>query len=292
MLVRDDAGVSLWSRRGTDLTATFPEIAAAAAEQVAPGAVLDGELVVWTGGRLDFEVLQERMGRGARSAAAHARRRPASFALFDVLAVDGRDVRGRPLRERRALLEEAATSWRPPLNLSPVTGDVDEAREWFETYTVAGVEGLVVKGAGEAYRGGERAWLKVKHRATLDVVCAAVIGTMTQPQQVVAGLPIDGELRIVGRTGPLTPTARRALAVHLRPPAGEHPWPAQVAPGAFGRFNADRSEPVTLTRVEPLVVEVSADAAWSGRSFRHALRLLRARPDAEVSAVEPPRRGQ
>jgi len=233
-------GARIWSRRGTDLTATFPEIAGAVAEQLVPGAVLDGELVVWESGRLAFEALQERMGRGPRTAAAAARARPASLAAFDVLAVDGRDVRPKPFDARRALLVELASSWRPPLNLSPVTDDVDEAREWFEAYAAVGVEGLVVKGGAESYRGGERSWLKVKHRSTVDVVCAAVTGTLSQPQEIVAGLPIDGDLRIVGRTTPLTPGARRRLVPLLRRPVGEHPWPARISPGTFGRFNARR----------------------------------------------------
>src|SRR5690606_1255945 len=161
--------------------------------------------------RLAFEVLQERMGRGPRAAAAAARARPASLVAFDVLELDGHDVRAEPFDARRALLVELAATWRPPLNLSPVTDDVDEAREWFETYTAVGVEGLVVKGGAEPYRGGERSWLKVKHRSTVDVVCAAVIGPLSHPQEIVAGLPIDGDLRIVGRTTSLTPGARRRL---------------------------------------------------------------------------------
>ena len=287
ILARDGARVSLWSRRGTDLTATFPEVAGAAAEQLASGMVLDAELVVWTAGRLDFGSLQERMGRGPRAAAQHARVHPASAAVFDVLATGGDDVRGMPLSLRRALLEDLAALWRPPLNLSSCTNDVDEAREWFETYVVAGVEGLVVKGADQPYRGGQRDWLKVKHRSTVDVVCAAVIGPLTAPEQVVAGLPIDGQLRIVGRTGPLSPVARRALAGMLRAPVGEHPWPAVVPAGAFGRFGRERG-PVKLTRVEPVVVEVSADAAWSGSSYRHLLRFVRVRPDLPVDEVSPP----
>lgn len=47
VLARDDAGVRLWSRRDADLTRTFPEVAAAAAEQAEPGTLLDGELVVY-----------------------------------------------------------------------------------------------------------------------------------------------------------------------------------------------------------------------------------------------------
>jgi ATP-dependent DNA ligase len=52
----DEVGMRLWSRHGTDLTSTFPEVAAAAAAQVEPGTVLDGELVVWSRG-LDFDAL-------------------------------------------------------------------------------------------------------------------------------------------------------------------------------------------------------------------------------------------
>lgn len=62
----------------------------------------------------------------------------------------------------------------------------------------AGIEGLVVKGAAQAYEGGQRQWLKVKHRDVLDVVCGAVIGSRAQPAAIVAGLPIGGALRIVG----------------------------------------------------------------------------------------------
>ncbi|MDQ0820692.1 hypothetical protein QFZ79_003062 [Arthrobacter sp. V4I6] len=43
-----------------------------------------------------------------------------------------------------------------------------------------------------------------------------------------------------------------------------------------------------LTRVEPLVVEVSADVTWTGKSFRHPLRYLRARPDLDPAAVQLP----
>lgn len=75
----------------------FPEITTAVAAQLAVGVVLDGELVVWQDGRLAFEVLQERMGRGLRSAAAAARALPASLAPFDVLAAGGRDLRARHL---------------------------------------------------------------------------------------------------------------------------------------------------------------------------------------------------
>ncbi|MFC8796922.1 ATP-dependent DNA ligase [Promicromonospora sp. NPDC057138] len=284
----DQRGANLWSRRGTNLSTTFPEIRSACVDQLAPGTVLDGEVVIWSSGRLDFSSLQTRMGRGPRSAAAHAVGHPASYAAFDVLACAGRDVRPLRFDDRRELLEQLAAIWRPPLNLSPVTGDREVAIEWFETYSVVGIEGLLVKGGAQPYPAGQRGWLKIKHRETVDVVCGAVIGTRSAPQEVVAGLSIDGRLRIVGRTTPLSPSARRALAPWLRPPAGEHPWPAQVPRTALSRFNAARGDVVDMTLVEPIVVEVSADVGWDGQSFRHLLRFVRVRPDTEVGSVEPP----
>jgi ATP-dependent DNA ligase len=289
VVVRNDLTVSLWSRQGTDLTAAFPEIANAAAQQVPPGFVLDGEAVVWAEGRLDFDALQQRLSGGPSVVAALVRERPASFAAFDLLAVAGRDVRTLPLERRRELLEALAGDWRPPLHLSPATRDPYEARDWYERWPATGIEGLVVKGLAQPYAGGRREWLKVKHRDTVEVVCGAVIGAFDHPESVVVGLPMDGRLRIVGRSSPLRASAARSLARLLTPPRGLHPWPARVPASVLQRFDRDRPF-VDLTLVEPVVVEVSADTAWSGRAFRHAVRYVRARPEVRPEDVALPQR--
>lgn len=175
-----------------------------------------------------------------------------------------------------------------PLNLSPVTDDIDQARAWFEELPATGIEGLVVKGAGQRYEGGQRQWQKVKHRDTVDVICGAVIGSRQHPEALVVGLPIDGELRIVGRSSPLAASVSRNLGKTLDEPVGPHPWPAQVKPGVLDRFNAGGRGPVALTLVEPVVVEVSADVAWSGRSFRHSARFVRRRPELSPADVRLP----
>jgi ATP-dependent DNA ligase len=154
--------VRLWSRNGNDFTAKFPDVEAALVAQVDVDCVLDGELVVWTGERLDFGALQQRMA----NTAATVRRRlapaqPASFVAFDVLAVDSVDVRPMRWTARRTRLEALAAGWTPPLQLSPVTADADEAKEWLEAFKANGVEGLVVKGASSRYLPGRRDWLKV-----------------------------------------------------------------------------------------------------------------------------------
>jgi hypothetical protein len=129
--------------------------------------------------------------------------------------------------------------------------------------------------------------MKLKHRETVEVVCGAVIGPITQPSEIVAGLILEGELRIVGRSTPLKTAAGRELARWLQPPRSAHPWPTTVKGTTLDRFNRDK-EPVTLTLVEPVVVEVSADTAWSGRSFRHPLRLVRARPELSPADISLP----
>lgn len=288
-LIVSDREVSLWSRQGKDLTRYFPDLVQAAADQIPSGCVVDGEAVIWTGDRLDFESLQRRMVTSKAELGALANERPASFVAFDLLAVAGHDTRGLSFSDRRTLLEELGRDWIAPMNISPVTKDREQALRWFEDMAPAGIEGLVVKGADQRYEGGSRRWLKVKHRDVLDVVCAAVIGPVSQPSAIIAGLPLQGRLRIVGRSTPLSAPVARRLAEHLRPPRGAHPWPEEISEGMLNRFSKDNG-PVRLTLVEPFVVEVSADVAWSGQAFRHPLRLVRPRPELDPQdVIVPPR---
>ena len=287
VIFRAEGRSSLWSRQGKELTKYFPELESAAAEMIPDGCVIDGEAVVWSEGRLNFEALQRRLSAGREGLLALVSALPASFIGFDVLGVAGRDARNLPLKDRRALLEELATVWVPPLSVSPQTTDLELAKEWFEDRAAAGYEGLVAKSSIQPYLGGKRIWLKSKKRSELDVVCGAVIGPMDRPTEIVAGLPIADELRIVGRSSPLKPADSRALSRWLRPPVGAHPWPSTVKGTTLDRFNRDAS-PVELTLVEPVVVEVTADAAWSGRSFRHALRFRRVRPELNPDEVQFP----
>jgi ATP-dependent DNA ligase len=67
------------------------------------------------------------------------------------------DLRSQHWTARRKCLEQLAAAWTPPAQLTPVTSDIDEAREWFDVLpTAMGVEGLVVKGASTRYIPGRR----------------------------------------------------------------------------------------------------------------------------------------
>lgn len=104
---RDDV-VRLWSRQGKDLTAAFPDLASASEAQVPDGFLVDGEAVVWTDGRLDFDALQRRLASRGASLRTLVRDRPAAF---DVLAVAGHNATRLQWTDRRALLEELAGTW-------------------------------------------------------------------------------------------------------------------------------------------------------------------------------------
>jgi len=276
VVVRTASSTRLWSKQGRDLTDRFPDIAAAALAQVPAGTVLDGEVVIWNGSRLDFGLLQQRMVTGAGRIAAQVAAHPASYVAFDVLAVGGADLRDRRLSRRRAELESLASRWAPPMQLSSSTGDLEEARRWFDDFRPAGVEGLVAKGAGTRYAPGRREWLKVKSWETTEVLAGGVIGTLDRPSQLVAGRYRDGELVVVGRTSPLSPAQSAELGAVLTAAGEDHPWPERIGTGRFGGGRLS----VPLTRVVPdVVVEVSADAALQAGVFRHPMRYVRVRPD-------------
>ncbi|WP_199837804.1 MULTISPECIES: ATP-dependent DNA ligase [unclassified Streptomyces] len=218
VILLDEAGqVTLQARSGRDVTAAFPDLERAAARLPA-GAVLDGEVVVWSGGRIDFAAVQRRAAATPLRAGALARALPASYAAFDLLAEGGDDCRRLPYAERRARLVRLLAPWGPPLQAVPSTTDRDAALTWYETLPETGVEGLVVKRLDGAYRSGTRAWLKLRHSDTRDAVVIGCTGPPGRPQALVLALPGDGAPVV---SSPLSPEVRAEASRVLPDPAGE-----------------------------------------------------------------------
>ncbi|MDB5910573.1 MAG: ATP-dependent ligase [Massilia sp.] len=132
--VDDNRGVHLTSRRGSRLNEAFPEIVAAAFQYLPAGTIADGELVRWSGDRLDFAALQRRATAGSRVAGELARTEPSHLVIFDVLETGDEDLRPLPLAERRQRLEQlfAPIPAACPLTLSMHTADAAEALLWLE----------------------------------------------------------------------------------------------------------------------------------------------------------------
>lgn len=268
----------LVSRNGTNLTPLFPDLIPVLAARLASELVLDGELVTWSpsAGRLDFAGLQARMTAGKRIRAV-AVQRPAQFVAFDVLAAGAEDLRGRPLRDRRVILERALSRLGSPIVLCQQTEDLVVAREWLTTLTAGGIEGLVIKDLDGTYptRDGQRSWWKYKAKATLDMLAVGFTGTAAAPTALVLAFPgvvdEDGQPITAGSTTVLSRTAARPIVPLLRPTGA-----------TFERtFAWGSSAPTVVTVIEPFIVEVEADASAQTGVLRHSARLHRARPDLD-----------
>ncbi|MEQ7008344.1 ATP-dependent DNA ligase [Actinopolymorpha sp. B17G11] len=273
--VDDSSGVHLYSRRGTLLDEAFPDIIGPLYASIPAGTWLDGEIVCWSRGRLDFAAVQRRYaGRGR--AADLAVTTPAHYVVFDVLETGGRDLRRTPLRARLKLLRELfrRIPAGSPLTLSMQTDDSELAAVWLEEMPKVGVEGLVIKPAGSLYLPG-RSWLKLKARQTTEAVVGGVTGSLRRPAALLLGRYASdtGRLHYAGRTTQLTDAQAKLIGPMLtRAAAADHPWPDQLTVNW-------RSKPTRYTRVQPLVVvEIRADIATDqGRRWRHAVRVLRVR---------------
>jgi len=164
-LVRRQRRTYLWSRGEELITDRFPEIEAAGSV-LADGAVLDGEILPWKHGLpLPFAQMQRRVGRKILTDRILSEV-PVVLLAFDLLELDGEDVRERELRWRRERLEEVAAPAAPGILLSPLV----EAASWEELAarrTEARrrhVEGLMLKRRESPYRVGRRRgdWWKWK----------------------------------------------------------------------------------------------------------------------------------
>lgn len=277
---RSGTDVELQSKSGQSLTRYFPEIVAALLGLKADRFVLDGEIFVESGARLDFDALLQRIHPAASRVAQLAKRTPAKYAVFDLL-VDEKDeaLFERPLSRRRGELETFARRYlrdAATIVVSPATPDVEVARAWLAGGP-ARLDGAIAKRADAPYAFGARdAAVKIKRRYTADCV---VGGFRTSPDGAVAslllGLYDDGKLDHVGFVGSMS-AAERTRAGELLRPIVEPPGFTGAAPGGPSRWRKGESE---WHPVRPqVVVEVSFDHV-TARRFRHAARLLRWRPD-------------
>lgn len=149
--------VRILTRGGHDWTSRFPTIAHDALEIGLDSAILDGEAVVLDQrGASDFGALQRALGgRGGKSAAAGA-----VLYAFDLLYLDGRDLRGMSLDERRAML---ANSVKPHSSIR-ISEELDaDGAEFLKLACTMGLEGIIAKRRDAPYRTGRGGdWLKIK----------------------------------------------------------------------------------------------------------------------------------
>jgi ATP-dependent DNA ligase len=285
--------VFIQSRDLRPLDRYFPELHQAFLDKLPAGCVIDGEIVIAGLNGLDFDALQMRLHPAASRVNKLAQETPASFVAFDLLAVDGQDLRGVPQRERRSQLERMFRSIDRPIHLTPMTRDRAVAAEWLQRFEGAGLDGVIAKPADGIYQPGKRAMIKIKHARTADCVVAGFrwhkTGTDAVGSLLLGLYDESGALQHVGVTSSFTMSMRKDLVRELAPlrknALDAHPWRewAEVSgemtrmPGGQSRWSAGKDLSWEALRVER-VCEVKYDHL-QGRRFRHAAVFLRWRPD-------------
>ena len=294
IIFRDGDEVEIGSRNGKPMTRYFPEIVEAVKANLPERCVVDGEIVVVVGARLEFEVLQQRIHPAPSRVARLAKETPASFIAFDLLASGDEDYTARPFAERRALLEQALAPARPPIHLTPATTDHRRAEEWFEQFEGAGLDGVVAKPLDGIYEPDKRVMFKIKHERTADCVVAGYRVHVTDPESIgslLLGLYTEaGDLMSVGVIGAFPAARRKELFVELQPLVttfDNHPWDwareeegtRTPRAGEGSRWAVGKDLSFTPLRPER-VVEVRYEH-MEGIRFRHTAQFNRWRPDRD-----------
>ncbi len=313
IVARDGDEVELGSRGEKPLTRYFPEVVEAVRRLLPERIVIDAEIVVRAGDRgsqkLDWEALAQRIHPAESRIKRLSVETPAEIVAFDLLSLGDESMLDVPFRERRARLEAelAHLTTGDPVHLTRITDDISVAREWFETFEGAGLDGVVAKPLDAVYQQGKRAMLKIKHHRTAEAV---VYGYRVHKSGEGVGsllLAMYGEVPeewlTAGRGGPedwrgLDPDApeglvllpvggivslpdamRKALVAELAPlTTQDESGATSKAQGAPSRFAAAGKDSSFVPLSPDLVVEVAFDQL-EGHRFRHAVSFLRWRPD-------------
>lgn len=270
----DASGVRILTRGGYDWAARFPAIEQAARALGPASFIIDGEAVVLDEqGRSDFNALQNSLGAvGARSCKKVAG--DAILYAFDLLYLDGRDLRELPYRSRRHLLEEMLTGFDGAIRISEEV-ETDNPGLMLEHACRLGLEGIVGKDRNSLYRSGRTGdWIKVKCVQSEPFMIVGYEPSMSASGGFASLLlaAYDGdELRYVGSVGT---GFKERTTNELRRMLDKLPWRKKKPPVVY----SGRREVVW---VQPtLIAEIEFRQMTPDRKLRHAAyKGLRERQD-------------
>lgn len=178
-VIKDRGGIRLFTKRGYDWTGRFAELAGEARAIDAESFILEGETIkINATGLADFNALQKAVGTG--------RARDIYLVAFDLIHLNGKDLRDEPVERRREILQAIVPAGNRIQFSEAMPGTGDAV---FHLVDMAGVEGMVSKRKGSRYRSGPTTdWHKVKcfQSKTLDI-----IGVQRDPGQAVRVLMAD-----------------------------------------------------------------------------------------------------
>ncbi|MGE3247041.1 MAG: DNA ligase D, partial [Beijerinckiaceae bacterium] len=262
------------TRSGRDWSEKFPGIVAAAAKIEAKEAILDGEAVVFdSDGISDFKALVAGFEKGSKHSVYQA---------FDLLALDGKDLTGKALLERKKMLKALLSGAPRTIRYTEhVAGDLQVL---FERVVAGGAEGIIAKRATAPYRSGRgSAWQKIKGEARTDVT---VVGFRPSHRgrpfaSLLTAREENGGLRFAGAVGTgFSMQQMQDIKTRLRAHELKNPWRSLL--------DSDRA-PADAIWVRPYYEAEVAIASWTrDGSMRHARFLaLKKSPVKSRSSKRP-----
>ena len=270
----------LVTRNGRDVTDKYPELKMIHELVDQVNAVLDAEIVAFDeDGKNSFEALQQRMNlSNEREIKRISSKIPVALVAFDLLWLDGHDLTGLALEERRELLE---TIVEQDHRLQVVTHVEGGGKAFAEVARELGLEGVVAKRTGSKYQPGRRSpdWRKIKLTNTQD--CVILGWTPGQGGRsgtfgaLLVGAYDDGELIWIGQVG----------TGFTRDDAGPHPRGARAARSVRRRRSTIPSSPRSRARRSSSPSSSARSSTW--RSPRARRRCARPRSRASATTSRP-----
>ncbi|QQO12569.1 DNA ligase D [Bradyrhizobium diazoefficiens] len=301
----DDGDIKVYSRTGLDWTEQFSSIAAAAPKLKAKSAIIDGEAVVYgSGGLPDFQQLRRELGS--------KRSERVRYHAFDLLYLDGYDLRDAAYENRKRLLQDLLKG--APETFIYVEALEADGKVVFEKGCKLGLEGLVAKRLGRPYRSGrQETWIKLKCKKSETFPVVAFVEKLGASPRKIASLYVgrreNGRLLYAGkvRTGytettarelreRLDPLIRRTSPLDVRVKKPKATWveptvPAEVEYGALTDDGLLREAVFKGLREDLAVRKVKAPRLAPGSGGQRKLgvpaaNILQLLPDAVVPSKE------
>ncbi|HEY8499824.1 MAG TPA: non-homologous end-joining DNA ligase [Clostridia bacterium] len=194
----DNGRISLFTRTGRERTEWYPEISAAGKLLNCGKAVLDGELIVLDdSGKPSFHSImkRERIKR-KENLPRYQRLYPVHYMVFDILLIDGRDLRQVPLADRKQMLNKTLNSSGTICDVA----DYTDGKALFSAVKANRMEGIVTKRIDSRYIAGKRHndWFKTKvKKQMLAVVCGVKVNN-NEIRSLVLGVYEENRLKIIG----------------------------------------------------------------------------------------------
>lgn len=199
--------ISIRSRNQKEIAFKYPEITQDLAKSLkTKSVILDGEICALDKyGRSKFQLLQNRLGLQDQSEIAQkAKKFPVFYFVFDILYLDGKSVKEKPLIERKKLIKKVLK----PTGFVQIPDFVDaEGEKFYEASRKKGLEGIIAKRKNSTYQEGRRGkdWQKIKITNEQEVVVGGYtegLGSRVNTfGALLLGVYDKGKLKFVGHTG-------------------------------------------------------------------------------------------